>query len=334
MVLTLSPTRVAIVRSDNHNSWNSLIRSCSPSLTDDVELTEVSEAFTTILRKSQMLHKTSDAVFRRKSCVVPARISSQSNRHGWRSPLPHASALIQGDFGCVLGVQQTKQLPHVAKVVLVWQLGCYLCQSLNNHGPHVKDPEREPARKQFNLVIDEEPLDNACHVWSRIILLKYGCGEALKVGKTVKEQLQGYLRAFGNGPSNFEPWSSGEDDTRGGTPSSSYQSTPTGRMFELSTAGWGIPLLKNSPNSHSKPSSMNDLEAMKTRQIVAEIVKLGISSLYVWFKCTNRDFWWMLLALGPQMMAMMLVNSFGGPVIASSLTESDEIMIRKRFIWS
>ncbi|GFW32005.1 hypothetical protein TNCV_2600321 [Trichonephila clavipes] len=55
--------------------------------------------------------------------VVPARISSQSSRHCWRSPLPHASALIQRDFGCVLGVQQTKQLPHVAKVDLVWQLG-------------------------------------------------------------------------------------------------------------------------------------------------------------------------------------------------------------------
>ncbi|UYV71761.1 hypothetical protein LAZ67_9000297 [Cordylochernes scorpioides] len=30
------------------------------------------------------------------------------------------SALIQRDFGCVLGVQQTKQLPHDAKVDLVW----------------------------------------------------------------------------------------------------------------------------------------------------------------------------------------------------------------------
>ncbi|GFV15563.1 uncharacterized protein TNCV_4835891 [Trichonephila clavipes] len=37
--------------------------------------------------------------------------------------------------------------------------------------------------KQFNLGIDEEPLDNASHVWSRIILLKYGCGQALKVRK-------------------------------------------------------------------------------------------------------------------------------------------------------
>ncbi|GFV01445.1 uncharacterized protein TNCV_2960391 [Trichonephila clavipes] len=35
--------------------------------------------------------------------------------------------------------------------------------------------------KQFNLVIDEEPLDNECHVWSCIIVLKYGCGHALKV---------------------------------------------------------------------------------------------------------------------------------------------------------
>ncbi|GFV12336.1 hypothetical protein TNCV_1538311 [Trichonephila clavipes] len=56
-------------------------------------------------------------------CVVPARICSQSSRHCWRSPLPHASALIQRDFGCVLGVQQTKQLPHVDKGDLVRQLG-------------------------------------------------------------------------------------------------------------------------------------------------------------------------------------------------------------------
>ncbi|GFV26462.1 hypothetical protein TNCV_3361151 [Trichonephila clavipes] len=48
-----------------------------------------------------------------------ARISSQSSRHCWRSPLPHASALIHRDFGCVLAVQPTKLLPHVAKVDLV-----------------------------------------------------------------------------------------------------------------------------------------------------------------------------------------------------------------------
>ncbi|GFV95577.1 hypothetical protein TNCV_4575781 [Trichonephila clavipes] len=55
--------------------------------------------------------------------VVPARISSQSSCHCWRSPLPHALALFQRGFGCVLGVQQTKQLPHDTKVDLVGQLG-------------------------------------------------------------------------------------------------------------------------------------------------------------------------------------------------------------------
>ncbi|GFW42793.1 hypothetical protein TNCV_473831 [Trichonephila clavipes] len=55
--------------------------------------------------------------------VAPARISSQSSRHCWRSPLPHASALVQRDFRCVLGVQQTKQIPHVARVNLLRQLG-------------------------------------------------------------------------------------------------------------------------------------------------------------------------------------------------------------------
>ncbi|GFW96177.1 uncharacterized protein TNCV_571481 [Trichonephila clavipes] len=57
-------------------------------------------------------------------------------------------------------------------------------QSLSNHRPHVfyRRKIRKASRpgKKFNLVIDEEPLDNACHVWSHIILLKYGCLQALK----------------------------------------------------------------------------------------------------------------------------------------------------------
>ncbi|GFV92584.1 hypothetical protein TNCV_1374351 [Trichonephila clavipes] len=44
---------------------------------------------------------------------------------------------------------------------------------------------------------------------------------------------------------------------------------------------------------------------------------------------TNREFWWMILALGPQIMAMLLENSSEAPVIASSIREIDEIMIRK-----
>ncbi|GFX54354.1 uncharacterized protein TNCV_3824531 [Trichonephila clavipes] len=60
-------------------------------------------------------------------------------------------------------------------------------QSLSNQEPHVfyRGKIRRASRpgKQFNLVIDEEPLDNTCYVWSHIILLKYGCDQALKARK-------------------------------------------------------------------------------------------------------------------------------------------------------
>ncbi|GFV29426.1 uncharacterized protein TNCV_438451 [Trichonephila clavipes] len=72
---------------------------------------------------------------------------------------------------------------------LIWcgSWGCNLSQSLSKHGPRVfyRRKIRRVSRpgKQFNMMIDEEPLDNACHVWSCIILLKYGCDQALKVRK-------------------------------------------------------------------------------------------------------------------------------------------------------
>ncbi|GFU74558.1 hypothetical protein TNCV_616041 [Trichonephila clavipes] len=40
-----------------------------------------------------------------------------------------------------------------------------------------------------------------------------------------------YTRAFGDGPRNFEPWSSDVDDTLAGTPSPNYRTTPTGGRF-------------------------------------------------------------------------------------------------------
>ncbi|GFV67687.1 hypothetical protein TNCV_4623671 [Trichonephila clavipes] len=40
-----------------------------------------------------------------------------------------------------------------------------------------------------------------------------------------------YMRAFGDGPRNFEPWSSDVDDTLGGTPSLNYYTTPTEGRF-------------------------------------------------------------------------------------------------------
>ncbi|GFW19337.1 uncharacterized protein TNCV_256641 [Trichonephila clavipes] len=72
---------------------------------------------------------------------------------------------------------------------LIWcgRWGCNLGQLLSNHGPHVfyrrKIQRASRVGKQFNLVIDEEPLDYACHVCSHNILLKYGCGQALEVMK-------------------------------------------------------------------------------------------------------------------------------------------------------
>ncbi|GFU65442.1 hypothetical protein TNCV_633651 [Trichonephila clavipes] len=37
-----------------------------------------------------------------------------------------------------------------------------------------------------------------------------------------------YTTAFGDGPRNFEPWSSDLHDTRAGTPSPNCHTTPTG----------------------------------------------------------------------------------------------------------
>ncbi|GFW26703.1 uncharacterized protein TNCV_2850931 [Trichonephila clavipes] len=73
----------------------------------------------------------------------------------------------------------------------------FLGQWLSNHGPHVlyRQKIRKVSRpgKQFNLVIDEETLDNACHVWSSILLLEYGCDQTLKVRKDNWLQHLGYI---------------------------------------------------------------------------------------------------------------------------------------------
>ena len=86
-----------------------------------------------------------------------------------------------------LGYSRPSRFHTLPKLIWCGSWGCNLGQSLSNHGPHVfyRRKIRRASRpgKQFNLAIDEEPLDNACHVWSRIILLKYGCGQALKVRK-------------------------------------------------------------------------------------------------------------------------------------------------------
>ncbi|GFW43024.1 uncharacterized protein TNCV_1474201 [Trichonephila clavipes] len=94
--------------------------------------------------------------------VVPARISSQSSRHCWRSPLPHASALIQRDFG----YSRPRSFHTLPKLIWCGSWGCNLDQSLSNHGPHVfyRRKIRRASRpgKQFNPVIDEEPFFEQC----------------------------------------------------------------------------------------------------------------------------------------------------------------------------
>ncbi|GFU53671.1 hypothetical protein TNCV_1470751 [Trichonephila clavipes] len=57
--------------------------------------------------------------------------------------------LIKKDFRCVLGVQLTKNLPHVASGDLVWQLGVksrsIVEQPLTTCFQSTKDPESEPV---------------------------------------------------------------------------------------------------------------------------------------------------------------------------------------------
>ncbi|GFX37607.1 uncharacterized protein TNCV_3201301 [Trichonephila clavipes] len=88
---------------------------------------------------------------------------------------------------CSWGYSRPSSFHTVPKFIWCGSWGCNLGQSLGNHGPHVfyrrKIGRTSRPGKQFNLVIEEEPLDNAFLVWSRIIMLKYGCGQALKVRK-------------------------------------------------------------------------------------------------------------------------------------------------------
>ncbi|GFV66570.1 hypothetical protein TNCV_3894611 [Trichonephila clavipes] len=51
--------------------------------------------------------------------------------------------------------------------------------------------------------------------------------EGLELLSDINVALFSYTWAFGDGPRNFEPWSSDVDDTRDGTPSPTYHTTPT-----------------------------------------------------------------------------------------------------------
>ncbi|GFT05591.1 uncharacterized protein TNCV_1044611 [Trichonephila clavipes] len=95
---------------------------------------------------------------------------------------------FQETLDVFLGYNKTSSFHTFPKLIWCGSWGgCNLGQSLSNHGSHFfyrrKIQRVSQPGKQFNLAIDEEPLDNACHVWPRIILWKYGCAQALKVRK-------------------------------------------------------------------------------------------------------------------------------------------------------
>ncbi|GFW71830.1 uncharacterized protein TNCV_4658781 [Trichonephila clavipes] len=86
-----------------------------------------------------------------------------------------------------LGYSKPSSFHTLSKLIWCGSWGCNLGQSLNNHRPHVfyrrKIRRASQPGNQFNLVIDEEPLDNPRHVCLLIILVKYGCGQAQKLRK-------------------------------------------------------------------------------------------------------------------------------------------------------
>ncbi|GFU37363.1 hypothetical protein TNCV_4273411 [Trichonephila clavipes] len=60
---------------------------------------------------------------------------------------------------------------------------------------------------------------------------QYGCNHTSNPFTFLKNYTISVLictRAFGDEPRNFEPWPSGVDDIRAGTPSPNYHTTPTG----------------------------------------------------------------------------------------------------------
>ncbi|GFT27200.1 uncharacterized protein TNCV_40421 [Trichonephila clavipes] len=80
-------------------------------------------------------------------------------------------------LGAFLGYSRPSSFHTLPKLIWCGSWGCNLGQSLSNHVPHVfyRRKIRRAIRpgKQLNLVNNEEPLDNACHVWSCIILFEY-----------------------------------------------------------------------------------------------------------------------------------------------------------------
>ncbi|GFY25240.1 uncharacterized protein TNCV_2483611 [Trichonephila clavipes] len=104
------------------------------------------------------------------------------------------------------------------------------------------------SQLDHNLIIFRHTRENVPHPWGHISIplqqyaLKLSnwnfCSMSSICSANLSNSTKGaviicisYTRAFGDGPRNFEPWSSDVDDTRAGNPSPNYHTTPTGGRF-------------------------------------------------------------------------------------------------------
>jgi len=127
-----------------------------------------------ILIKYQMITVFCEVWFLPKSVIRVAAIVGDHRCHTpWH--------WFKETLDMFLGYSRPSIFHTLSKLIWCGSWGCNLGQSLRNRGPHVfyRRKIRRASRpgKQFNLAIDEESLNN---VRSRIILLKYGCGQALQ----------------------------------------------------------------------------------------------------------------------------------------------------------
>ncbi|GFX01108.1 hypothetical protein TNCV_4580741 [Trichonephila clavipes] len=78
-----------------------------------------------------------------------------------------------------------------------------------------------------------------------------------------------YTRAFGDGPRNFEPWSSDVDDTSAGIPSPNYHTTPTGsQLMRMTPELWDLlSKLTYRANRRILSNGMLNVHSRSTRRI-------------------------------------------------------------------
>ncbi|GFV65770.1 uncharacterized protein TNCV_4154061 [Trichonephila clavipes] len=117
---------------------------------------------------------------------------------------------------------------------------CLRPANLYGNGSEPQQHQASPSRRHSSYG-DVPPLDgNVLRKVASLTLDKATIDSKVNRPKFVPEKLDfslyekfegNYTRSFGDGPRNFEPWSSDVDDTLAGTPSPNYHTTPMGGRF-------------------------------------------------------------------------------------------------------